>query len=328
MDAQKQLIIVTGKDKTDAIVSYRFIGGKCNIVYSNSDRILSYNRSNVRIMKLQKTIDPKTVIFKAKGVTIANIDQILDFGEFYRVVKTGKKCSSYKKSDVQIVNNCLADVQSSSLFEYFKATAAAVSLVSDNGINILSRQYDKVTAVEDGTILSRYLNPDLPIERRSGSESLIYPFGLNQSQKIAVENAFSSQVSIIQGPPGTGKTQTILNIIANAVRSGKTVAVVSNNNSATLNIAEKLEKQGLSFLTAFLGSLQNKSRFLESQSGAYPDMASWALEREEKQKLIEKPEKVTKLFFPGLKEYRYRVKKDYCGLVSDFGDIVNSYPKN
>ena len=46
------------------------------------------------------------------------------------------------------------------------------------------------------------------------------------------------------------------------------------------------------------------------------------LKREEKQKLIGNPEKITKLFFPGLKEYRYRVKKDYCGLVSDFGDIV------
>jgi replication-associated recombination protein RarA len=69
---------------------------------------------------------------------------------------------------------------------------------------------------------------------------LIYPFGVNQSQKAAVENAFSSQISIIQGPPGTGKTQTILNIIANAVLQNKTIAVVSNNNSATLNVVEKM----------------------------------------------------------------------------------------
>ena len=61
----------------------------------------------------------------------------------------------------------------------------------------------------------------------------------------------------------SGKTQTILNIIANVVRSGKTVAVVSNNNSATHNVAEKLEKKNASFLTAFLGSLANKQKFLE-----------------------------------------------------------------
>ena len=160
-----------------------------------------------------------------------------------------------------------------------------MSLKTENGINILSRQYDKIMAVAESTVLSRYLNLSLPIEQRSLSAPLIFPFGLNQSQKAAVENAFSSQVSIIQGPPGTGKTQTILNIIANAVRNGKSVAVVSNNNSATLNVAEKMEKQGLSFLTAFLGSLQNKRRFLEAQSGSYPDMQSWDLEKEAEEKL-------------------------------------------
>ena len=94
---------------------------------------------------------------------------------------------------------------------------------------------------------------------RQMPEAVIYPFGLNQSQKLAVERALSSKISIIQGPPGTGKTQTILNIIANVVRSGKTVAVVSNNNSATHNVVEKLEKKNAAFLTAFLGRLANKA---------------------------------------------------------------------
>ncbi|WP_189022528.1 AAA domain-containing protein [Paenibacillus albidus] len=35
------------------------------------------------------------------------------------------------------------------------------------------------------------------------------------SQKIALDQAFRSKISIIEGPPGTGKTQTILNILAN-----------------------------------------------------------------------------------------------------------------
>ena len=44
-----------------------------------------------------------------------------------------------------------------------------------------------------------------------------------------------------------------------------------------MNVAEKLEKKGLSFLTAFLGSYANKEHFLESQSGQYPNMAAWDL---------------------------------------------------
>ena len=285
MDASKQLIIVNGKDKTDSVVSCQYRGRKCDIVYDNSPRVYSYNSGNVRIIKLKQIIDPKTVIFKYKGATVSNADQIRDFGEYCRVIRTGKKELSCRRADVQISKNCLAEAQSGDLFRYFKETAAAISLKTENGNNILSRQYDKITAVEECTVLSRYLNSTLPVEQRILAKPLIFPFGLNQSQKVAVENAFSSQVSIIQGPPGTGKTQTILNIIANAVRNGKSVAVVSNNNSATLNIAEKMEKQGLSFMTAFLGSLQNKSRFLEAQSGAYPDMRFWGLEKDAEEKL-------------------------------------------
>lgn len=285
MDATKQLIIVNGKDKTDSIVSCQLRGSKCDVVYDNASRVYSYNAKNVQILKPKQRIDPKSIIFKHKGVTIANIEQILDYGEFYRVVRSGKKDLSCSRAEVLITKNCIADKNSKELFQYFKDTAAAISLKTENGINILSRQYEKITAVEESTVLSRYFQPDLPVEKRSLATPLIFPFGLNQSQKKAVENAFASQVSIIQGPPGTGKTQTILNIIANAVRNGKSVAVVSNNNSATLNVAEKLEKQGLSFLTAFLGSLQNKKRFLENQSGAYPNMQSWGLSKEAEESL-------------------------------------------
>jgi len=276
----RSLIIVNGKDRTDSVVSCKYVGSKCNIVYDNSTKVYSYNANNVKQLKLIQAIDPKSVIFKAKGRVITDIDQILYFGEFYRIVRTNRKDLSYHKSDVELSKNCLYEAHSRELFAYFRETASAVSLKTDNGINILEQQYKRIQAVEATTVLAKYLDPSSPVETRNDNQSLIYPFGLNQSQKKAVENAFSSQVSIIQGPPGTGKTQTILNIIANAVRKGKTVAVVSNNNSATQNVEEKLEKQGLSFLTAFLGSLHNKEQFLQGQTGLYPNMSRWVLQRE------------------------------------------------
>lgn len=91
--------------------------------------------------------------------------------------------------------------------------------------------------------------------------SLIYPFGVNESQLAAVERAFSSQISMIEGPPGTGKTQTILNILANILLRGKTVAVLSNNNAAVANVYEKLEKFSLGYLVAKLGSKENREDF-------------------------------------------------------------------
>lgn len=287
MDARKEVLIVKGVDKSDAVVSYRFYGEKCDVIYKSSERIFSYKRSNVRLLHLKQVIDPATVIVSVNGQMISEMDQILDFGDFYRFVRKGKKDWSCHKREVSIEKNCLAGVESKRLFEYFKETASAVSLTTEQGINILKMQYDRLQGVSEETVLAKYLDRNVEPEKRPGFPVLIYPFGLNQSQKKAVENAFSSQISIIQGPPGTGKTQTILNIIANAVRNGKTVAVVSNNNSATKNVAEKLQKKNLSFITAFLGSHKNKQMFIESQAGIYPDMMTWQLTREEQRKVAE-----------------------------------------
>ena len=245
------------------------------------------------MLKLIQQIDPQSVIFKAKGRIITEIDQILYFGEYYRIIRANRKDLSYHKSDVELLKNCLYEATSREIFEYFKETASAISLKTDNGINILELQYNRITAVEDTTVLAKYLDPSKPVNSRNANHDLIYPFGLNQSQKKAVENAFSSQVSIIQGPPGTGKTQTILNIIANAVRKGKTVAVVSNNNSATQNVAEKLEKQGVAFITAFLGSLNYKEQFLLAQTGTYPQMSNWTLQRDFQNKLNAEVQKLS-----------------------------------
>ena len=286
MDARKHLIIIKGKDQTDSVASFQFHDGKCEVVYiSAPNKTYSFQRSNVEILPLQKKIDPARVIVTVNGQTISGIDEILDFSGYYRIVRNGKRDLSFRRSEVQFQQNCLTDGKNQETFQYFKETAAAISLVAENGINILSMQYDKIQQVSEDTVLASYLAPQKDVKMPQMPEAVIYPFGLNQSQKLAVERALSSKISIIQGPPGTGKTQTILNIIANVVRSGKTVAVVSNNNSATHNVVEKLEKKNADFLAAFLGSLANKQKFLENQTGAYPNMSAWEMPPEEQQQL-------------------------------------------
>lgn len=285
MDSEKYMLLVNGQDKTDSVASFRFQGGMCEVVYSSSPKPYCYHAEKVQLLNVQNRINPAEFIIAVDGNTLQQVDEILDFGLFYRFLRTGKKALTYPKAQVELQKNCLTDQKQMGIFGYFKETAAAVSLVAEGGLNILSTQYERIKSVSDATVLSCYLNFSKKPAARALPETVIYPFGLNQSQKIAVENALSSQISIIQGPPGTGKTQTILNIISNAVRNGQTVAIVSNNNSATLNVAEKLEKKGLSFLTAFLGSRANKERFLEAQTGQYPNMAAWVLELEEKSQL-------------------------------------------
>lgn len=59
---------------------------------------------------------------------------------------------------------------------------------------------------------------------------------------------------------------------------GKTVQIVSNNNSAIVNVLEKLSKYDMGFIVALLGSTANKEKFIETQEEEkqYPEnFESW-----------------------------------------------------
>ena len=127
------------------------------------------------------------------------------------------------------------------------------------------RQYQGIDFIGDDRAAAPYLNPKEFQSQKFVTRPLIFPFGYNASQQKAVQAAFENQISIIQGPPGTGKTQTILNIVANIILQGKTVMVVSNNNSAIENVVEKMERYDMSFITAMLGSRANKDAFIAAQ---------------------------------------------------------------
>ena len=187
----------------------------------------------------------------------------------------------YRRSDLHIIESCLAQSQSSNIFEYIKQIAGLSNLKNEEtGEKLLSKKFDRISFVGSDVALAKYLNPSSLQGKRTEREYIpIFPFGCNNSQYKAVKNAMENQISVIQGPPGTGKTQTILNIIANILMQGKTVQIVSNNNSATENVYEKLSspKYNLGFIAATLGSSKNKKLFVEHQNAAYPDFSSWKM---------------------------------------------------
>ena len=71
---------------------------------------------------------------------------------------------------------------------------------------------------------------------------------------------------------------------------GKTVQVVSNNNSAIENVQEKLAgaKYQMGFFVALLGKEQRKETFLEQQTGKYPDLSAWRKPEYQTQEFFEK----------------------------------------
>ena len=61
------------------------------------------------------------------------------------------------------------------------------------------------------------------------------------SQYSAVIDVMKEENTVIQGPPGTGKSQTIANIIAAAVESGKSVLFVAEKIPALQVVANRLK---------------------------------------------------------------------------------------
>lgn len=71
------------------------------------------------------------------------------------------------------------------------------------------------------------------------------PIGADSSQFEAICEAVSDKSFILHGPPGTGKSQTITNIIANALYKGKKVLFVAEKMAALQVVQRRLEAIGI-----------------------------------------------------------------------------------
>ncbi|WP_440200659.1 AAA domain-containing protein [Alistipes shahii] len=265
-------IIIDGEDKTDSVERcwYTSRPNRCHVIFCHYPKTYSYVPSKVLWLKDPVVFDPQHCHLLHKGRRIEPLSYIAAFQQgarrFWYVEYANGTGAHYKGSEVELVRSCLEEPPAQDRFAYLRDVAELNPLKTDDGQKLLLMQYQKIDFVSDRSAAALYLNPGKDSPRQFPAAPLIYPFGCNASQQRAIQAAFGNQISIIQGPPGTGKTQTILNIVANLVVQEKTVLVVSNNNSAIENVVEKLEKKGLGFLTALLGSRERKTAFVETQA--------------------------------------------------------------
>ena len=225
--------------------------------------------------QVSPTRELTNVLLHKPGSTIVTpIAKATIYGERYAVVHYPGAERPYVFKMHGIGFTAPTSIKETPVFRYFTLVANArqdhAESKTDREIaaNVV-RQLGKLPAIS-GTALHAYCtghNGTL-----TPGQGLIYPFGLNESQLQAVERAFSAQISVIEGPPGTGKTQTILNILANILLRGQTVAVLSNNNAAVENVYEKLEKYNLGHLIAKLGNQDKREAFF-SDLPAWPSSA-------------------------------------------------------
>ena len=284
MNTRYYMVIIKGEIKTSEIMScvYNRDTQKWDVKFNNG-KTYSYAYSNVEWLKDPQILNPEMYRISREGREFFDIRAIYVFRSVYEsywhiCFGDGSERDYYQR-ELHIVESCLRERQSANVFEYIKQIAGLSDIRNEEtGEKLLSKRFDKISFVGSDVALAKYLNPSSVQVSKGGHEYIpIFPFGCNNSQYKAVKNAMENQISVIQGPPGTGKTQTILNIIANILLQGKTVQIVSNNNSATENVYEKLSspKYNLGFIVAPLGSSKNKKIFVENQDANYPDFSLW-----------------------------------------------------
>ena len=288
MDAKQCMIVDLERcgDKnmfiTEQVGSIKRVdNGNWIIRFSNSSRIFQYNRARILYLTYGESINLHEKGLYVGNKRITDAVELLKFSDkqhtFYRVTYCNGYSENLDGRNVYVTRTPI-DVCGGSTWDYLRKLAYETGLLTEDEESILSKQYELIDLKRDNVPLAQYLGNKTKLATYRLPQLVYYPFGCNASQKKAVEAALTHQASIIQGPPGTGKTQTILNIVSNLLVQKKSILVVSNNNSAVENVAEKLEKEGLGFLVAQLGSVRNKEKFVEVQTGCYPNMEEWHLD--------------------------------------------------
>ena len=88
-------------------------------------------------------------------------------------------------------------------------------------------------------------------------DEIAVPLGADSSQIKAIIDAEKGESFVLDGPPGTGKSQTIVNMIINAIYHGKTVLFVAEKMAALDVVKKRIDDLNLGFLCLELHS--NKS---------------------------------------------------------------------
>ena len=86
---------------------------------------------------------------------------------------------------------------------------------------------------------------DLPKEDEVLPESTLTPLLADASQWEAIAMSQTGKSFVLHGPPGTGKSQTITNMIANALYDGKRVLFVAEKQAALSVVKKRLDGIGI-----------------------------------------------------------------------------------
>ena len=171
-----------------------------------------------------------------------------------------------------------------------------------------------ISSLVDGRLkVKDIIPPEGPVDSLCPSAEILQPISADSSQLRAIRDAVAGRSFVMHGPPGTGKSQTITNIIANALYMGKRVLFVSEKKAALEVVQKRLEEIGLDPFCLELHSnktrksvvLSKLDRTLSLSRGTAPESFAGDAARmdEEKQRLDSHAEAVNRIYPAGFSLY-------------------------
>ncbi|PSR33879.1 MAG: DNA helicase [Sulfobacillus benefaciens] len=107
------------------------------------------------------------------------------------------------------------------------------------------------------------------IDQRHQPWELLTPLDADSSQMNAISRAAEGYDLVLEGPPGTGKSQTITNLIAHCLGSGRSVLFVSEKMAALEVVYQRLSSVGLApFCLELHSAKAKKTEVLEQLRSA------------------------------------------------------------
>jgi hypothetical protein len=128
--------------------------------------------------------------------------------------------------------------------------------------HLIERPHESFSTVDD-------LDERRDMDERHAPDALLTPMLADSSQLNAISRAGAGHDFVLEGPPGTGKSQTITNLIAHFLGTGKTVLFVSEKMAALDVVQRRLNDIGLGpFCLQLHSAKAKKSEVIDQLRGA------------------------------------------------------------
>lgn len=163
---------------------------------------------------------------------LVNSDSSFDLQQIFSIIREGL----LKKPHWNVLEECLIGVFSFSKF------------VMWNDIHTHGTQMQE-SPIVDALVENDLIHSDdveaVDLDATISPSDLCTPLPFDSSQLHAIVASTGGKSFILHGPPGTGKSQTITNMITNALYHGKRVLFVAEKMAALSVVQNRLEKLGL-----------------------------------------------------------------------------------